>query len=376
MTRQESTALLREARQGSREALGELYARYGGRLLAFIRMRMGRDLRARVESRDILQATLLKSFQRLDAVRGRRRRVADGLAGADRRERDPRPGRTSSTGSAATSPAGVSLDRRRRRRSSRPASGRRSARPCVSEEAERLERRARGARPRPPRGHRAPQARRTELQGGAARMGRSEDACRMLLARAMVALTLAAEGRAMSDAIEAPVRAVGRASRPARRANSTPRRSVRRPAGPAAGAASALIARYRRRVRVARRRAVGPAARRRARRPRRCPRSTGFRTIERLGAGGMGEVYKLHDLKLDRLVAAKVLRGDGAARVRARRLPRRGPRAGALPGPAHRADPRVPRPGGRRRCSSWSTSTGSSWAAWRRRSSSRSARAS
>ena len=37
----------------------------------------------------------------------------------------------------------------------------------------------------------------------AARMGRSEDACRMLLARAMVALTLAAEGHAMSDGAEA-----------------------------------------------------------------------------------------------------------------------------------------------------------------------------
>jgi serine/threonine protein kinase len=34
----------------------------------------------------------------------------------------------------------------------------------------------------------------------------------------------------------------------------------------------------------------------------------GFRTIERLGAGGMGEVYKLQDLKLDRVVAAKVIR--------------------------------------------------------------------
>jgi serine/threonine protein kinase len=37
----------------------------------------------------------------------------------------------------------------------------------------------------------------------------------------------------------------------------------------------------------------------------------GFRTIERIGMGGMGDVYKLHDLKLDRLVAAKIVRGDG-----------------------------------------------------------------
>jgi predicted Ser/Thr protein kinase len=43
------------------------------------------------------------------------------------------------------------------------------------------------------------------------------------------------------------------------------------------------------------------------------PDIEGFRAIERLGRGGMGEVYKLHDLKLDRAVAAKIVRRDRAA---------------------------------------------------------------
>jgi hypothetical protein len=42
------------------------------------------------------------------------------------------------------------------------------------------------------------------------------------------------------------------------------------------------------------------------------PAVEGFRTIERLGAGGMGEVYKLQDLKLGRIVAAKVLSAQPA----------------------------------------------------------------
>jgi hypothetical protein len=40
------------------------------------------------------------------------------------------------------------------------------------------------------------------------------------------------------------------------------------------------------------------------------PRFEGFQTIERIGAGGMGEVYKLKDLKLDRIVAGKIVRRD------------------------------------------------------------------
>ena len=42
------------------------------------------------------------------------------------------------------------------------------------------------------------------------------------------------------------------------------------------------------------------------------PAFDGFQTIERIGAGGMGEVYKLRDLRLDRIVAAKVIRRDRA----------------------------------------------------------------
>lgn len=43
------------------------------------------------------------------------------------------------------------------------------------------------------------------------------------------------------------------------------------------------------------------------------PQFDGFQTIERIGAGGMGEVFKLRDLRLDRTVAAKVVRrGTGA----------------------------------------------------------------
>ena len=42
----------------------------------------------------------------------------------------------------------------------------------------------------------------------------------------------------------------------------------------------------------------------------RLPTFGGFQTIERIGAGGMGEVFRLRDLRLNRIVAAKVMRRD------------------------------------------------------------------
>ena len=43
------------------------------------------------------------------------------------------------------------------------------------------------------------------------------------------------------------------------------------------------------------------------------PAFDGFQTIERIGAGGMGDVFKLKDLRLNRIVAAKVVRKDRQA---------------------------------------------------------------
>jgi len=65
MDRQETVALIERARAGSSAALDELYTRCAGKLLPLIRLRMGPSLRAELESRDVLQAVLLKSFQRI-----------------------------------------------------------------------------------------------------------------------------------------------------------------------------------------------------------------------------------------------------------------------------------------------------------------------
>ncbi len=70
MPPEESSRLFERARQGSREAISAIFERYGGRLHALIRLRLGARLRRRLESRDILQATVLKAFVGFDRFAG------------------------------------------------------------------------------------------------------------------------------------------------------------------------------------------------------------------------------------------------------------------------------------------------------------------
>ena len=187
MTRDESTVLLQEARRGSPEALGELYARVGHRLLAFIRVKMGRDMRARVESRDILQAVLLKSFQQLSQFEGgdgatlmgwlariAENEIRDQVDYQHRQRRDVDAAVSIDAGGVDV-PAGV--------RSALTAA-------VLNEEADRLGAAIESLAP----DHRdvivLRKLEELSFSEVSARMGRSEDACRMLLARAMAALTL------------------------------------------------------------------------------------------------------------------------------------------------------------------------------------------
>jgi RNA polymerase sigma-70 factor, ECF subfamily len=181
-----SRELLEQAKAGSPEALNRLYERCAGRLLALIRLRLGKDLRSRLESRDILQATLLKSLEHLNDLNGNETRslmawlariaeheIRDCADFHHRQRRDA--ARESALDDAAPLPALT-----------------RSAlsRVILNEQAAQLE----TALESLSETHREVIVLRkfAELSFAeiAIRLGKSEDACRMLLARAMTALTL------------------------------------------------------------------------------------------------------------------------------------------------------------------------------------------
>jgi RNA polymerase sigma-70 factor (ECF subfamily) len=187
MDREQTTALLKAARSGSRDALDALYARVGPRLLALIRQRLGPSLRRQLESRDILQAALLKSFARIDQF-----------------ERDNGPSLMAWLARIAEHEIRDQVDfhHRERRDAARVVPLESGTVPlaapdrtpvsqvALSEDLRRLEE----ALDSLSEAHREIIVLRKleELSFGeiAPRLGKSEDACRMLLARAMTALTM------------------------------------------------------------------------------------------------------------------------------------------------------------------------------------------
>jgi len=64
----ETRELFERAREGSPEAVNAFFERSARKLLPLIRLKLGRTLRSEVESRDILQVVLCKSFERLRQV--------------------------------------------------------------------------------------------------------------------------------------------------------------------------------------------------------------------------------------------------------------------------------------------------------------------
>src|SRR5262245_50850201 len=65
-----SSRLFRRARQGSEAAVNELFDRYGERLHGLVRLRLGVRLRRHLDSRDIVQNTMMKAFQAFDRFEG------------------------------------------------------------------------------------------------------------------------------------------------------------------------------------------------------------------------------------------------------------------------------------------------------------------
>lgn len=190
MDKEQSSALLRRARQGSRDAIDTLFDGVAGRVLAVIRLRLGPGLRSQLESRDILQATLLKAFERLEQFEGgKTANLVGWLARIAENEIRQQAefhgrGRRDFARRVALEEA-VDL----------PIKQVRSAisRLVIHEEMARLER----ALERLKESHREVILLR-KLEGLSfpeigQRLGKSADACRMLLARALAALTMVLE---------------------------------------------------------------------------------------------------------------------------------------------------------------------------------------
>lgn len=71
MTEEESMELLIErARSGNRKAFESLSREVRGRLVAFVQSRLGQPLRGKLDPEDVVQETLLRAFEAVEAFRG------------------------------------------------------------------------------------------------------------------------------------------------------------------------------------------------------------------------------------------------------------------------------------------------------------------
>jgi RNA polymerase sigma-70 factor (ECF subfamily) len=181
----ETRDLFERARGGSTEALDAFYTRAARKLLPIIRLRLGRSLRAELESRDILQSVLLKSVDRLSQVREPRAVMAWLTRMAENEIRDRADYASRERRDAALR---VPLDDRAE---SVPAPVRQAlSRAILTERVEALERALAGLTDAQ---REIIMLRKFEELGFAEigeRLGKTEDACRVAFARAMAALTV------------------------------------------------------------------------------------------------------------------------------------------------------------------------------------------
>lgn len=186
MTASDNGELIRRAQAGSPEALNALYERCSGKLLAYVRLRLGRELRSRLESRDIVQAAMVKSLEHLHELKAENTGSLMGWLAriADNEIRDRADYHHRQRRDAARE---ISLDE------DVPVSAiTRSAlsRVILDERAQRLEQAMEELSPVHREVILLRKFEELSFPDIARRLGKSEDACRMLLARAMTALTL------------------------------------------------------------------------------------------------------------------------------------------------------------------------------------------
>ena len=181
----EGSDLIAQAKAGSPDALNLLYERSAPRLLSFIRLRLGRQLRERLESRDILQAAMLRSLERVRQFEGDQTRswmawlarIAENEI-RDRADHQHRQRRDAAREVSLDDPPIPALTRSA------------LTRVLQSEQSQQLETALESLSD----AHREIILLRAfqelSFREIGARLNKSEDACRMLMARAMTALTL------------------------------------------------------------------------------------------------------------------------------------------------------------------------------------------